>query len=97
MSLETLIFTSQRRFFNVFVLPLYLDWGNSIQDIRNNKKRYAHHVSENVGNFRPSKDSLVVITHIVWAAIVTSAQMDSYDLHLKRGIDGSRILLESTS
>lgn len=35
MSLETLIFAYQRRFFKVFVLPLYLDWGNSIQDIRN--------------------------------------------------------------
>lgn len=35
MSFETLIFTCKRRFFKVFVLPLYLDWGNSIQDIRN--------------------------------------------------------------
>ena len=47
-------------------------------------------VSENVGNFQPSKDSIVVLTHIAWAAIVTSAQMVSYDLHLRRGIVGSR-------
>ena len=58
----------------------------------NNKKRYAYLVSENVGNFRPSKDSLVVLTNIAWAAIVTSAQMVSYDLHLRRGIVGSRFL-----
>ena len=49
-------------------------------------------VSENVGNFQPSKDSIVVLTHIAWAAIVTSAQMVSYDLHLRRGIVGSRFL-----
>lgn len=35
MSLETLIFACQRRFFKVFVLLLYLDRGNSIQNIRN--------------------------------------------------------------
>lgn len=56
------------------------------------KKRYAYLVSENVGNFRPSKDSIVVLTRIAWTAIVTSAQMVSYDLHLRRSIVGSRFL-----
>ena len=40
-------------------------------------------VSENVGNFQPSKDSIVVLTHIAWAAIVTSASMVSYDLQVR--------------
>lgn len=47
-----------------------------------NTKRYAYLVSEDVGNFQPSKDSIVVLTHIAWAAIVTSAQMVSYDLQI---------------
>ncbi|TGX98523.1 hypothetical protein E5355_18280 [Bacteroides muris (ex Afrizal et al. 2022)] len=63
-----------------------------IQDI-DNQKRYAYLVSENVGNFRLSKDSIVVLTYIAWAAIVTSAQMVSYDLHLRRGIVGSRFCI----
>lgn len=29
------------------------------------------------------KDSIVVLTHIAWAAIVTSASMVSYDLQVK--------------
>lgn len=41
-------------------------------------------VSENVGNFQPSKDSIVVLTHIAWAAIVTSAHRLSQGLHLGR-------------
>lgn len=57
-----------------------------------NTKRYAYLVSENLRNFRQSKDSIVVLTRIAWAAIVTSAQMVSYDLHLRRGIVGSRFL-----
>ena len=41
MSLETLIFTCQRETFTRFSLPLDLDRGNSFQNIRNKKKRYA--------------------------------------------------------
>ena len=52
-----------------------------------NTKRYAYLVSENLRNFRQSKDSIVVLTRIAWAAIVTSALMVSYDLHLRRGIE----------
>ena len=37
------------------------------------KKRYAYLVVENVGNFQMSKDGIVVLTHIAWAAITTSA------------------------
>ena len=58
-----------------------------------NTKRYAYLVSENLRNFRQSKDSIVVLTRIAWAAIVTSAQMVSYDLHLRRGIVGSRFCI----
>ena len=38
----------------------------------------------NVGNSRISaRDSIVILTLIAWAAIVTSAQMVSYDLQIK--------------
>ena len=38
----------------------------------------------NVGNSRISaRDSIVILTHIAWAAIVTSALMVSYDLQIK--------------
>ena len=37
--------------------------GNSIQDIRKKKKRYAYLVLENVGNFQiDARDSIVVLT-----------------------------------
>ena len=39
-----------------------------------NKKRYAYLVIGNVGNFQQHKDSIVVLTRIAWAAIVTSVQ-----------------------
>ena len=48
-----------------------------------NTKRYAYLVSENLRNFRQSKDSIVVLTRIAWAAIVTSASMVSYDLQVR--------------
>ncbi|NBH93143.1 hypothetical protein D1638_11085 [Muribaculaceae bacterium Z1] len=64
-----------------------------MKTFRKKKKRYAYLVSENVGNFQSSKDSIVVLTRIAWAAIVTSAQMVSYDLHLRRGIVGSRFCI----
>ena len=38
---------------------------------------------ENLRNFLLSKDSIVVLTRIAWAAIVTSALMVSYDLQVK--------------
>ena len=38
----------------------------------------------NVGNSETdARDSIVVLTHIAWAAIVTSASMVSYDLQVK--------------
>ena len=47
------------------------------------KKRYVYLVGENVGNFQTdTRDSIVVLTHIAWAAIVTSVSEVSYDLHL---------------
>ncbi len=40
-----------------------MDRGNSFQDIRKKKKRYAYLVLENVGNFQiRCKDSIVVLT-----------------------------------
>jgi hypothetical protein len=46
-----------------FFILLYSDWGNPFQDIREKKKRYAHLVLENVGNFQIGyKDSIVVLT-----------------------------------
>ena len=40
-----------------------MDRGNSFQDIRKKKKRYAYLVLENVGNFQIGyKDSIVVLT-----------------------------------
>ena len=62
---------------------MYSDKGNSFQDIREKKKRYVYLVGENVGNFQTdTRDSIVVLTHIAWAAIVTSVSEVSYDLHL---------------
>ncbi|NBH90549.1 hypothetical protein D7V78_15835 [Parabacteroides distasonis] len=63
---------------------MHSDRGNSFQDIRKKKKkRYVYLVGENVGNFQTdARDSIVVLTHIAWAAIVTSASKVSYDLHL---------------
>ncbi len=57
------------------------------------KKRYAYLVLENVGNFQIGyKDSIVVLTHIAWAAIVTSASMVSYDLQVKNVAYSSTLL-----
>lgn len=56
------------------------------------KKRYAYLAIGILRNFLLGKDSIVVLTRIAWAAIVTSAQMVSYDLHLRRSIVGSRFL-----
>ena len=57
------------------------------------KKRYAYLVLENVGNFQSEyKDSIVVLTHIAWAAIVTSASMVSYDLQVKNVAYSSTLL-----
>ena len=58
--------------------------GNSIQDIREKKKRYAYLVLENVGNFQLGyKDGIVVLTLIAWAAIATSVSEVSYDLQVR--------------
>lgn len=56
----------------------------SVTTFWKNKKRYAYLVSENLRNFRQSKDSIVVLTRIAWAAIVTSAHRLSQGLHLGR-------------
>ena len=48
-----------------------------------NTKRYAYLVSENLRNFRQSKDSIVVLTRIAWAAIVTSAHRLSQGPQIK--------------
>ena len=70
---------------------MYSDRNNSFQDIREKKKRYAHLVLENVENFQiRCKDSIVVLTLIAWAAIVTSASMVSYDLQVKSVARSSR-------
>ena len=48
---------------------------------------------ENVGNFQnDARDSIVVLTRIAWAAIVTSASKVSYDHQQRRGIVDSRFL-----
>lgn len=45
----------------------------------------------NVGNSRISaRDSIVILTLIAWAAIVTSASMVSYDLQVKSVARSSR-------
>ncbi|MBW9279731.1 hypothetical protein FDF36_18790 [Bacteroides fragilis] len=62
---------------------MYSDKGNSFQDIREKKKRYVYLVGENVRNFQTDvRDSIVVLTHIAWTVIVTSASKVSYNLHL---------------
>ena len=48
----------------------------------------------NVGNSRISaRDSIVVLTHTAWAAIVTSALMVSYDLQIKTWHSCSRFII----
>lgn len=56
----------------------------SVMTFWKNTKRYAYLVSENLRNFRQGKDSIVVLTRIAWAAIVTSAHRLSQGLHLGR-------------
>ncbi len=49
---------------------------------------------ENVGNFQnDARDSIVVLTRIAWATIVTSASKVSYDHQQRRGIVGSRFFI----
>ncbi|WP_297932010.1 hypothetical protein [uncultured Alistipes sp.] len=63
----------------IFVVGL----GKLVPDILN-KKRYAHQVFGNVGNFQIAySDGIVVLTHIAWAAITTSVCKVSYDLQIK--------------
>ena len=48
---------------------------------------------ENVGNFQnDARDSIVVLTRIAWAAIVTSASKVSYDHQQRRGISWLTLL-----
>ena len=88
----------------VFILPLHLDYTKVIILIlwwRNFQLEYwrtfqlvsTHLVLENVGNFQiRCKDSIVVLTLIAWAAIVTSASMVSYDLQVKNVAYSSTLL-----
>ena len=48
---------------------------------------------ENVGNFQnDARDSIVVLTRIAWAAIVTSASWAFSGPPIRRGVVGSRFL-----
>ena len=72
---------------------MHSDRDNSFQDIEKKKKRYVYLAGENVGNFQTdARDSIVVLTHIAWAAIVTSASMVSYDLQVKNVAYSSTLL-----
>ena len=65
-------------------ISLWVDWGNSLQDTLKKKERYVYLISENVGSFQTdARDSIVVLTHIAWAAIVTSVFKVSYDLQVR--------------
>ena len=56
----------------------------SSNTLEKNKKRYAYLVVGNLGNFTTNaRGGIVVLMHIAWAAIVTSASMVSYDLQVK--------------
>ena len=66
---------------NIFVNGLRLLFP---KHIRIKKKRYAYLVLENVGNFQSEyKDSIVILTHTAWAAIVASVFRVSYDLQVR--------------
>ena len=48
----------------------------------------------NVGNSETdARDSIVVLTHIAWATIVTSASMVSYDLQVRVWLCSSRFFV----
>ena len=50
---------------------------------------------ENVGNFQnDARDSIVVLTHIAWATIVTSASKVSYDLQTKMWYRSPRFCIQ---
>ena len=49
----------------------------------------------NVGNSLRTRISIVVLTLIAWAAIVTSASMVSYDLQVKSVAYSSRFFIET--
>ena len=57
------------RIFYTFVFGLGQPFSKTYEK---KKKRYAYLVVENVGNFQMSKDDIVVLTHIAWAAITIS-------------------------
>ena len=62
--------------------------------IHKKKKRYAHQVFGNVGNFQIAySDGIVVLTHIAWAAITTSVCKGSYDLRIKKWHCSSRFCI----
>lgn len=76
-----------------FFILLYWIEATLSKTYEKKKKRYAYLVLENVGNFQSEyKDSIVVLTHIAWAAIVTSASMVSYDLQVKNVAYSSTLL-----
>ena len=47
----------------------------------------------NVGNSSRTEISIVVLTHIAWATIVTSASMVSYDLQVRVWLCSSRFFV----
>lgn len=78
--------------FQKYQLTLYLH-PFGLHDIVN-QKRYAYLVIGNLRNFRfDARDSMVVLTHMAWAAIVTSASWAFSGPPIRRGIVGSRFLL----
>ena len=69
------------RIFYTFVFGLGQPFSKTYEK---KKKRYAYLVLENVGNFQSEyKDSIVILTHTEWAAIVTSVFRVSYDLQVR--------------
>ena len=71
--------------------------GKLVPDILN-KKRYAHQVFGNVGNFQIAySDGIVVLTHIAWAAITTSVCKVSYDLQIKTWHAVPRFVVNNSS
>ncbi|PWB01263.1 hypothetical protein C5O23_10040 [Duncaniella muris] len=49
-------------------------------------KHYVYLMVGNLRNFQPSRESIVVLTHIAWAAIVISAHRLSQGLLSRRDI-----------
>ena len=75
-----------------FFILLYWIEATLSKTYEKKKKRYAYLVLERRKFSIRCKDSIVVLTHIAWAAIVTSASMVSYDLQVKNVAYSSTLL-----